>query len=70
MKYFLKWIPIIRQNTYQALALIFLKEVESIQRTELKPFCLEIVTREKSYYISLKNDEEVYSWMDEIYQVF
>ena len=26
------------QNTYQALALIFLKEVESVQRVEAKPY--------------------------------
>ncbi|KAJ3062184.1 Protein kinase, partial [Quaeritorhiza haematococci] len=56
------------ENTYQALALIFLKEVESVQRTDHKPYCFEIVTKDKSYYIACKNDEELYSWMDEIYQ--
>ncbi|KAJ3282951.1 Protein kinase [Borealophlyctis nickersoniae] len=56
------------ENTYQALALIFLKEVESVSRSELKPYCFEVVTKDKSYYISCKSDEELYSWMDEIYQ--
>ncbi|KAG5459325.1 MAG: P21-Rho-binding domain-containing protein [Olpidium bornovanus] len=27
-----------------------------------------MVTKEKTWYISCKNDEELYSWMDEIYQ--
>ncbi|KAJ3030059.1 Protein kinase [Rhizophlyctis rosea] len=56
-------------NTYQALALIFLKEVESVQRVEQKPYCFEIVTKDKSYFIACKSDEELYSWIDEIYQV-
>ncbi|KAJ3024476.1 UNVERIFIED_CONTAM: Protein kinase [Siphonaria sp. JEL0065] len=55
-------------NTYQALALIFLKEVESVQRTDHKPYCFEVVTKDKSYFISCRSDEELYSWMDEIYQ--
>ncbi|CAG8484139.1 3377_t:CDS:10, partial [Scutellospora calospora] len=55
------------ENTYQAVALIFLKEITSVQRTELKPYCFEIQTKDKTYYLSCKNDEELYSWMDEIY---
>ncbi|KAI9327984.1 kinase-like domain-containing protein [Obelidium mucronatum] len=55
-------------NTYQALALIFLKEVETVQRTDHKPYCFEVVTKDKSYFISCRSDEELYSWMDEIYQ--
>ena len=53
----------------QAIALLFLKELERVERTDLKPYCIELVTRDKSYYISMKNDEELYSWMDEIYLV-
>ncbi|CAG8439813.1 7373_t:CDS:10 [Ambispora gerdemannii] len=55
------------ENTYQAIALVFLKEITSVQRTDLKPYCLEIQTKDKTYYLSCKNDEELYSWMDEIY---
>ncbi|CAG8773375.1 8538_t:CDS:2, partial [Cetraspora pellucida] len=55
------------ENTYQAVALIFLKEINSVSRTELKPYCFEIQTKDKTYYLSCKNDEELYSWMDEIY---
>lgn len=38
-----------------------------MERTDLKPYCIELVTRDKSYYISLKSDDELYGWMDEIY---
>lgn len=55
------------ENTYQAVALIFLKEITNVSRTDLKPYCFEIQTKEKTYYLSCKNDEELYSWMDEIY---
>jgi protein-serine/threonine kinase len=58
------------ENTYQALSLIFLKEIQGIQRTDIKPFALEIITRDKTYYLAFSSDEELYSWQDEIYQVF
>lgn len=51
------------------MALVFLREITEINRLELKPYCFEIVTREKTFYIACKNDDELYSWMDEIYQV-
>ena len=53
----------------QASALLFLKELEKVERVDLKPCCLELATRERSYYLSFKDDEELYSWMDEIYLV-
>ncbi|OZJ01844.1 hypothetical protein BZG36_04943 [Bifiguratus adelaidae] len=55
------------QTTSQCVALIFLKDVTGVTRTDLKPFCLEITTRDKTYYLSCKSDEEVYSWIDDIY---
>ncbi|EGF77319.1 hypothetical protein BATDEDRAFT_20765 [Batrachochytrium dendrobatidis JAM81] len=55
------------ENTYQALSIILLKEVESVQRSDLKPFCFEITTKDKSYYIACDSDSEVYSWMEDIY---
>ena len=51
----------------QASALLFLKELEKVERVDLKPCCLELATKEKSYYLSFGSDEELYSWMDEIY---
>lgn len=51
------------------MALIFLREVTEVSRVDLRPYCLEIVTREKSFYISFKSDDEIYSWLDEVYKV-
>ncbi|KAJ3192247.1 Protein kinase [Irineochytrium annulatum] len=56
------------ENTYEALTLIFLKDVQSVQRVEQKPYCFEVVTKEKPYFISVRSDEELYSWIDDIYQ--
>jgi len=57
------------ETTYQAIANIFLGSVESVQRTEHKPFSFEIVTKGKSYYIACKSSEDLYEWIDEIYKV-
>lgn len=38
-------------------------------RIDLKPYCFEISAKDKTYYVSCKSDEELYSWMDEIYNV-
>ncbi|KAH8554002.1 kinase-like domain-containing protein [Umbelopsis sp. PMI_123] len=51
----------------QCLALIFLKEIVNVHRTDLKPYCFEIATTDKTFNIACKNDEDLYSWMDEIY---
>lgn len=51
------------------MALLFLRDILEINRSELKPYCFEIVTRDKTYYLSFRNDDELYSWMDEVYQV-
>ncbi|KAI9227862.1 MAG: p21 activated kinase [Piptocephalis tieghemiana] len=56
------------EQATQATALIFLREVNAVNRTDLRPYCFELVTKDKSFYLSCKNDEELYSWMDEIYQ--
>ncbi|PWN26201.1 Pkinase-domain-containing protein [Jaminaea rosea] len=55
------------ETTYQAAALIFLKDITNITRTDLKPYCVEIESKDKTYYLQLKNDEELYGWMDDIY---
>jgi uncharacterized membrane protein len=47
---------------------MFLKEVQRIERTEAKEYCLEITTKQKIYQIAFKSDEELYSWMDAIYE--
>ncbi|EMR08541.1 hypothetical protein PNEG_03022 [Pneumocystis murina B123] len=57
-----------------------LREITNVSRIELKDYCFEIVRdpgigmcirngsgTKKSYFISLKSDNDLYSWMDEIY---
>ncbi|KAJ3345736.1 Protein kinase [Entophlyctis luteolus] len=56
------------EETKQPSTIIFLKDVEQVQRSELKPYCFEIVTRDRSYFVACRSDEELYSWMDEVYQ--
>ena len=33
----------------------------------MKPYCLLLETKDKRYYLSLKGDEELYGWQDDIY---
>ncbi|KAJ3761275.1 kinase-like domain-containing protein [Lentinula raphanica] len=47
---------------------IMLKDVSNVERTDLKPYCLLLeASPNKRYYLSLKSDEELYSWQDDIY---
>ncbi|KAK9702122.1 Protein kinase [Basidiobolus ranarum] len=55
------------ETSSSPLGLIFMKEIEGLNRNELKPYSFEIITKEKTYYLACKNDEELYSWMDSIY---
>ncbi|CAO3567604.1 unnamed protein product [Mortierella alpina] len=55
------------ESTPQSLVLIFLKDINAVTRTDLKAYCFELVTKDRSYFLSCKNDEELYSWMHEIY---
>ncbi|KAF5354464.1 hypothetical protein D9758_012411 [Tetrapyrgos nigripes] len=48
-------------------SVIKLADIANIERTDLKPYCLLLETKDKRYYFSLKNDEELYSWQDDIY---
>lgn len=57
------------QQTGQCIALIFLKEITSVSRADLKSHCFELATKNKTFYLACRNDEDLYSWMDEIYNV-
>jgi len=46
---------------------INLRDITHIERIDLKPYCLVLETKDKQFYLSLKNDEELYSWQDDIY---
>ncbi|KAK4701695.1 serine/threonine-protein kinase CLA4, partial [Phenoliferia sp. Uapishka_3] len=46
---------------------IYLRELSSVTREDLKPYCISLVTPARTFYIALKSDEELYGWMDDIY---
>jgi hypothetical protein len=46
---------------------IYLADVTLIDRVELKPYCLVVETKDRRMWLSLKSDEEVYGWKDDIY---
>lgn len=46
---------------------ISLSDVSTIERIDMKPYCLLLDTKDRRYYMSLKNDEELYGWLDDIY---
>lgn len=47
--------------------LINLSDIANIERTDLKPYCLLLETKDKRMFFSLKSDEELYGWQDDIY---
>ncbi|GAA5890886.1 hypothetical protein JCM16303_005284 [Sporobolomyces ruberrimus] len=54
-------------NTTAASTMIQLHDLSSVTREDLKPFCISLVTPARTFYLALKSDEELYSWMDEIH---
>ncbi|WVQ97785.1 hypothetical protein IAU59_004899 [Kwoniella sp. CBS 9459] len=44
-----------------------LGEVQDVQRVDTKPFCVELETKDKLLYFAFRSDDEVYAWMDDIY---
>ena len=47
--------------------MIKLADVFNVERVDVKPYCLVIETQDRRVYLSLKNDEEVYEWHEDIY---
>lgn len=48
-------------------SIILLRDIANIERTDLKPYCLLLETKDKRYYFALRNDEELYNWQDDVY---
>ena len=46
---------------------IYLSDISNVERTDLKPYCLLLETKDKRYFLSLKSDEELYGWQDDVY---
>ncbi|KAJ2800739.1 Protein kinase, partial [Coemansia helicoidea] len=52
----------------QATALVVLKEVNQVCRSEIKTYCIEIKAKDRDYFIQCASDDDLYSWMDAIYE--
>ncbi|KAH9916384.1 Pkinase-domain-containing protein [Epithele typhae] len=55
------------ESSPQYQSQILLSEIANIERTDLKPYCLLLEVKEKRMFFSLKSDEELYGWQDDIY---
>ncbi|QRV99459.1 P21 activated kinase [Ceratobasidium sp. AG-Ba] len=56
-----------KNETAPSSTLLWLRDIASIERTDLKRYCLFIATKDKKLWLSLKSDAELYAWQDEIY---
>ncbi|KAH8915532.1 Pkinase-domain-containing protein [Atractiella rhizophila] len=57
-----KWLTSLQPSTT-----IPLDAITAINRNDMKTYCLEVETKEKIWYISLKSEEELYGWQDDVY---
>ena len=48
-------------------SVITLNSISNIERIDMKPYCLLLETTDRRFYLSLKNDEELYGWLDDVY---
>ncbi|PCH42914.1 Pkinase-domain-containing protein [Wolfiporia cocos MD-104 SS10] len=55
------------ESSSQPQNVINLSDISGIERTDLKPYCLLLESKDRRWFFSLKNDEELYSWQDDIY---
>ncbi|EDQ99908.1 uncharacterized protein LACBIDRAFT_192183 [Laccaria bicolor S238N-H82] len=60
-------LAIHKSESAPSQSVIMLRDISNIERTDLKPYCLLLETKDKRYFLSLKNDEELYGWQDDVY---
>ncbi|KAH7922274.1 Pkinase-domain-containing protein [Leucogyrophana mollusca] len=60
-------LSIYKSESSSQQTVVQLKDITNIERIDLKPYCLLLETKDKRYHLSLKNDEELYGWQDDIY---
>ncbi|KJA26516.1 hypothetical protein HYPSUDRAFT_132749 [Hypholoma sublateritium FD-334 SS-4] len=48
-------------------SVIWLRDIANIERIDMKPYCLLLEVKDRKMYISLKSDEELYGWLDDVY---
>ncbi|KAG9045222.1 Protein kinase [Tulasnella sp. UAMH 9824] len=51
----------------QAMPQVLLKDVSNVERTDLKPYCLLLETKDRRIHLAFKSDEELYAWQDDVY---
>ncbi|KAF8596937.1 Pkinase-domain-containing protein [Ceratobasidium sp. AG-I] len=56
-----------KNESASSSTLLWLRDIASIERTDLKRYCLYIATKDKKLWLNLKSDTELYAWQDEIY---
>lgn len=55
------------ENSYAPMGVLGMNEIQEVSRTDAKNYCLQIITKQgTTYLMSLRNDDELYSWMDEL----
>lgn len=57
---------IIFQSASSPQLAINLNDIIAVERTDQKPFCIEITTS-KVYSLAFKSDDELYAWLDDVY---
>ncbi|KAF7795771.1 hypothetical protein EIP86_006938 [Pleurotus ostreatoroseus] len=55
------------EGSLQPQSVLNLGDIANIERTDLKPYCFVVETKDKRVFFSLKSDEELYGWQDDIY---
>ncbi|KIO19008.1 hypothetical protein M407DRAFT_153029 [Tulasnella calospora MUT 4182] len=51
----------------QAMPQVLLRDVSNVERTDLKPYCLLLETKDRRIHLAFKSDEELYAWQDDVY---
>ncbi|KAG6887389.1 hypothetical protein C0992_012468 [Termitomyces sp. T32_za158] len=44
-----------------------LDHITKVERVDLKPYCLLVQVKDRTYHLSFDNDEELYDWKDDVY---
>ena len=50
------------------IQLIYLKDIQALDRSSSKPFCFSLRANNSVFLFSCKDDEDLYQWMDFIYE--
>lgn len=56
-----------KNETAPQTSMLLLADITNVDRTDLRPYCLLIETKDRKIYFNLKSDDEVYGWKDDIY---